>query len=79
MSGAAANIERRSMRRCQVVKTYGVSLSTIDRTVRDGLIRVRKVGKATLLNAEDCESAFGWPDTEPTAQDVADIGELMSR
>jgi len=59
---------------------YGVSLSVIDRLVRAGDIRSRRVGVALLLNAEDCEREFGWPDEarmEPTARDMAEMRELV--
>ena len=80
MSAASANIERRSLRRVAVRELYGVSLSTIDRLVKKGEIRSRRVGSALLLNAEDCERAFGWPEdepVEPSAREMAEMRELV--
>lgn len=71
----------RSLRRAQVEKVYGVSLSTVDRAVRAGEIRSKRSGRVLLLNAEDCERLWGWPEdepVEPTDRDVAEILEFMA-
>jgi len=70
----------RSLRRVAVRDLYGVSLSTIDRLVKAGTIRSRRVGCAVLLKAEDCEKAFGWPEdaeVEPSARDLAEMAKLV--
>ena len=60
---------------------YGVSLSTVDRAVRAGEIRSKRVGRVLLLKADDCERAWGWPDEaeiEPTDRDVVEVLEFMA-
>ena len=78
---AAVNIgPPRSLRRVAVRELYGVSLSTIDRFVKAGKIRSRRVGVALLLNAEDCERELGWPEdspVEPSARSLAEMRELV--
>ena len=78
---AAANIgPARSLRRLAVHDMYGVSLSTIDRLVKAGAIRSRRVGVALLLNADDCERELGWPEdspVEPSARSLAEMRELV--
>ena len=60
----------RSLRRVAVREMYGVSLSVIDRLVRAGDIRSRRVGVALLLNAEDVEREFGWPEPKPVERQI---------
>ncbi len=70
----------RSLRRVDVRERYGVSLSTIDRIVKAGAIRSRRVGCALLLNAEDVEREFGWPEdakVEPSPRAIAEMDELV--
>ena len=72
--------KRRSLRRVAVREMYGLSLSTIDRLVKVGEIRSRRVGGSLLLNASDCEKAFGWPDdsaVEPSPRDMAEMRKLV--
>ena len=67
----------RSLRRAQVVDTYGVSLSTVDRAVKAGDVRAKRAGRALLLCAEDCERLWGWEEPlDPRA--VAEMAELVS-
>jgi predicted site-specific integrase-resolvase len=73
-------LKPRALRRHMVHEIYGVSMSTIDRHVKNGQIRTRRVGKALLLKADVCEKAFGWPEdakVEPTARDMAEMRELV--
>lgn len=70
----------RSLRRVAVRDLYGVSLSTIDRLVKAGTIRSRRVGVALLLSTEDCERELGWPEdspVEPSARSLAEMKELV--
>ena len=72
--------KRRALRRCIVRDVYNVSLSMIDRLVKKGEIRSRRVGSALLLNAEDCETSFGWPKdakVEPSPRSIAEMRELV--
>lgn len=78
MGVSAAAATPRAMRRATAARRYDVSLSTIDRAVRAGRIRTRKVGHARLLNADDLEQAFGWPDVEPDAEAIRFAQELVS-
>ena len=59
-----------------------MSLSTIDRLVKSGKIRSRKVGGALLLNAADCEREFGWPEdakVEASPRSMAEVREFLLR
>jgi hypothetical protein len=70
----------RALRRAMVRDLYGVSLSTVDRRVKNGEIRTRRVGSALLLKADDCEQAFGWPEdakVEPSPRSIAEMRKLV--
>ena len=80
LSAAVSTVPARALRRGMVRDRYNVSLSTIDRLAKEGKIRSKKVGRALLLNAEDCEKAFGWPEpakVEPSARSMAEMRELV--
>lgn len=73
-------LKPRALRRSMVHEIYGVSMSTIDRHVKNGQIRTRRVGKALLLKADDCEKAFGWPEdskVEPSPRSIAEMRKLV--
>lgn len=71
----------RALRRIDVKRLYGVSLSTVDRRVSEGAIRSRRVGRALLLHAGDVEREFGWPEDaeiEPSRESRREIAELLA-
>ncbi len=77
---ASEQIAPRSIRRVKARALYGMSLSAIDKAVKDGTIRSRKCGKTVLLNAADCEKEWGWPEdaeVEPSARDLEEMRELV--
>ena len=77
MSAAVNTVPARALRRGMVRDRYNVSLSTIDRLAKEGKIRSKKVGSARLLNAEDCEKAFGWPEPAKVVASPRDIAEMQ--
>jgi len=46
----------------------GVQADTIDRLVREGKIRARRVGRMNHLSATDCVREFGVDQQQPAAE-----------
>ena len=75
----STHIERRAYRRFEVRAAFGASLAAIDREVRAGRIRKKKVGGAVYLHAKDVDAVFGFGSDETTFSAAArdELAELL--
>ncbi len=69
---------RRAYRRREVCEVFGASLSTVDKAIREGRIRVKREGRGVYLAAPDVERLFNpTAPVEIRPEDVADLRGLL--
>ena len=63
----------------EVRESYGASLHSIDRAIREGLIRTNHFGRCVFLHAQDVERVFGFEEAgEISMKTLVELGELLS-
>ena len=80
MNGAGSpETHKRAYRRQEVCAVFGASLSTVDKAIREGRIRVKREGRGVYLAAQDVERLFNpAAPAEIRPEDVADLCGLLS-
>ncbi len=70
------------LRISQVMERTGLSRAAIERVVRSGQIKSKRVGRAVVLNPDDVVRVFGFSEDrseiEPSAESVKEIEEFLS-
>ena len=62
-----------------MVEIFGASLSTVDKAIREGLIRTKRAGGCTYLAAQDVERLYDpLAPVEIRPEDIADLRGLLS-
>ena len=70
---------RKAYRRREVCELYGVSMHMLDRMIRDGVIRTRRIGeRVLLLNAVDVDREFGFGEPEVDLETMLEIQDLLA-
>ncbi len=74
-----AQVDRKAYRRGEVRDVYGASLHSIDRAIREGLIRTNHFGRCVFLRAEDVERVFGFEETsEISMETLVELEDFLS-
>ena len=69
---------RRAYRRSEVRDIYGASLHSIDRAIREGLIRTKRFGHCVFLHALDVDRVFGFDElSEISMETLVELGDLL--
>lgn len=70
------------LRISQVMERTGLSRAAIERAVRSGQIKSKRVGRAVVLDPDDVVRVFGFSEDrneiEPSAESVKEIEEFLS-
>ncbi len=70
---------KRAYRRREVCEVFGASLSTVDKAIHEGRIRVKREGQSVYLAAQDVERLFNpAAPAEIRPEDVADLCGFLS-
>ncbi len=70
---------RKAYRRSEVRNIYGASIHSIDRAIREGLIRTRHFGRCVFLHAQDVDRVFGFEEvSEISMETLVELGDLLS-
>ena len=69
---------RKAYRRSEVRDMYGASLHSIDRAIREGLIRTKRFGRCVFLHALDVDRVFGFEEaSEISMETLVELGDLL--
>ena len=70
------------LRISQVMERTGLSRAAIEREVRSGKIKSKRVGRAVVLDPDDVVRVFGFSEDqneiEPSAESIKEIEVLLS-
>ena len=78
-AAVAPQLARKAYRRREVCELYGVSLHMVDRMIRSGVIRTRRIGeRALLLSAVDVEREFGFGDLQVKTETLVELRDLLA-
>ena len=70
------------LRISQVMERTGLSRAAIERAVRAGHIRSKRVGRAIVLDPDDVVRVFGFSEDqneiEPSAESIKEIEDFLS-
>ncbi len=70
---------RKTYRRSEVRDIYGASIHSIDRAIREGLIRTKHFGRCVFLHAQDVDRVFGFEEaSEISMETLVELGDLLS-
>ena len=74
-----AQVDRKAYRRGEVRDAYGASLHSIDRAIREGLIRTNHFGRCVFLHAQDVERVFGFEEAGKISMEtLVELEEFLS-
>ncbi len=69
---------RKAYRRTEVRDIYGASLHSIDRAIREGLIRTKRFGRCVFLHALDVDRVFGFEElSEISMETLVELADLL--
>ena len=69
---------RKAYRRSEVRDLYGASIHSIDRAIREGLIRTKRFGRCVFLHVQDVDRVFGFEDaSEISLETLVELADLL--
>ena len=72
-------VDRKAYRRAEVREVYGASMHSIDRAIREGLIRTKSFGRCVFLNAKDVDRLFGFDkEVEISIETLEELKDFLA-